>query len=75
MLNTFELEGKVSAYQINNATNNNTALVALNAMLQTRLRCLSYMINLVVKALLFSTKNTAFQKDLREANDADSFVL
>jgi hypothetical protein len=60
---------------MDNATNNDTALVTLNAMPQTRLRCLGHMINLVVKALLFGTKNTAFQKDLREANDADSFVL
>jgi hypothetical protein len=66
-METFGLTiAKVSAYQMDNATNNDTALKELDsaAAPQTRLRCLGHIINLVVKALLFRTTSNTFQKDL-----------
>jgi hypothetical protein len=60
VITTYDLKGKVSAYQMDNATNNDTALAAMNSGPQTRLRCLGHIINLIVKALLFGTKTSAF---------------
>jgi hypothetical protein len=78
VMETFDITtDRVSAYQMDNATNNDTALQALDPSLtpQVRFRCLGHIINLVVKALLFGTKSTVFQKDLSQASDADSFSL
>lgn len=75
VITTYNVKGKISAYQMDNATNNDTALAAMNSGSQTRLRCLGYIVNLVVKALLFGTKTSAFQKELREASVDDSFKL
>lgn len=75
VITTYNLKGKVSAYQMDNATNNDTALAAMNSGSQTRLRCLGHIVNLVVKALLFGTMTSAFQKELREASDEDAFKL
>ena len=68
---------KVSAYQMDNATNNDTALKELDSATapQIRLRCLSHIINLVVKAILFRTTSNTFQKDLQGASDYDTFAL
>jgi hypothetical protein len=78
VMETFELTTeKVSAYQMDNATNNDTALKALNSATtpQTRLRCLGHIINLVVKALLFGTTSATFQKELQSTSDEGAFTL
>jgi hypothetical protein len=78
VMETFGLTtAKGSAYQMDNATNNDTALKELDsaAAPQTRLRCLGHIINLVVKALLFGTTSNTFQKDLQGASDHDTFAL
>ncbi|KAM0707974.1 hypothetical protein Q7P35_004623 [Cladosporium inversicolor] len=68
---------KVSAYQMDNATNNDTALKELDSATapQIRLRCLGHIINLVVKAILFGTTSNTFQKDLQGESDDDTFAL
>jgi hypothetical protein len=65
---------------MDNASNNNTALDELvKRMLinkaRTRLRCFGYIVNLVVKALLFSKGSSRFQSDLQAANDSESYAL
>jgi hypothetical protein len=60
---------------MDNTSSNDTALRSIDSALQMRLRCLGHIINLVVKALLFSTRSNAFQKDLQEASDSDAFML
>ncbi|KAM0713361.1 hypothetical protein Q7P35_000814 [Cladosporium inversicolor] len=68
---------KVSAYQMDNATNNDTALKELDSATapQIRLWCLGHIINLVVKAILFGTTSNTFQKDLQGASDDNTFAL
>jgi hypothetical protein len=60
---------------MDNASNNDTVLVALKPTKQTRLHYLGHIISLVVKASLFGTKASGFQEGLREANDDDAFRL
>jgi hypothetical protein len=75
VVETFDLTGRVIAYQMDNASSNDTALRSIDSAPQMRLRCLGHIINLVVKALLFGTRSNAFQKDLQEASDGDAFML
>jgi hypothetical protein len=62
---TYSIRDKISAFQIDNATNNDTALDALSISIpgvdrkQSRLRCFGHIINLVVKALLFGNSSAS----------------
>ena len=69
---------------MDNTSSNDTTLEALIAMEPSllgidskrhRLRCLSYIINLVMKALLFSNKSPSLQKALEGSSDADHFKI
>lgn len=75
VVTTYELEGKIGAFQMDNASNNDTTLAVLLAqmpslnlsqidMVSMRLRCFGHIINLVVKALLFGTNTASFEDDL-----------
>ena len=86
VLTTYEIEGNISAFQMDNATSNDTTLDALLEELpslnltpldltEKRLRCFGHIINLVVKALLFGTNLSAFEKDLDRASDHEAFDL
>lgn len=66
VINTYEIEGNISAFQVDNAASNDTTLDALTEELPIldtttsdlpamRLRCFGHIVNLVVKALLFGT--------------------
>jgi hypothetical protein len=59
VIKLFEIEGNLSAFQMDNATNNDTALKVITASIpsistkDSRLRCFSHIVNLVVKAMLY----------------------
>jgi hypothetical protein len=78
---TYNIEHKISAFQIDNATNNDTALDALASSIpgvdrkQLRLRCFGHIINLVVKALLFGTGSTSLQQQLGGAGEDNVFKV
>jgi hypothetical protein len=61
VIQSLNIEHKLGAFQMDNATNNDTALEALTIDIpgldvrQQRLRCLGHIINLVVSSLLFGT--------------------
>lgn len=86
VITTYELEGKIGAFQMDNASNNDTTLEALSSALPSlnlsmtdmvlmRLRYFGHIVNLVVKALLFGTNTSAFEDDLQHANEHQSFAL
>lgn len=82
VIEAFSIEDKLGAFQMDNATNNDTALEALEAALpasidvkQSRLRCFGHIINLVVKALLFGSGSVSLQKQLDDAGDDDTFKI
>jgi hypothetical protein len=69
VIDSFDItSNRIGAFQIDNATNNDTVLTALvRRMLALitnikviRLRCFGYIVNLVVKAILFSIKDSEF---------------
>jgi hypothetical protein len=60
VIRNYSLKNKVSAFQTDNTSNNDTALEALTISLdgafdtkQSQLRCFGHIVNLVVKSLLF----------------------
>jgi hypothetical protein len=76
VITDYNIEDKIAAFQMDNVSNNDTALTALMSkrpsiwpvaepFKQKRLRCFGHIINLVVKALLFGTRSSTFQKDLQ----------
>jgi len=81
IIDDYQLHGKLGAFQMDNASNNDTCLEALALELpelnvaDSRLRCLGHVINLVVKALLFGNYNSALQKELKDASDRDQFTI
>lgn len=81
VITTYGIRGKVSAFQMDNATNNDTALDALASKMpgvdrkQSRLRCFGHIINLVVKALLFGSSSASLQQQLGEAGDDNAFKI
>jgi hypothetical protein len=60
VIKSFRIEGQLGAFQTDNASNNDTALKVLAASIpgmnvkELRLRCFSHIVNLVVKAILYS---------------------
>jgi hypothetical protein len=63
----FGIGDKLRAFQMDNATSNDTAMNALAARIpginpkESRLRCFSHIVNLVVKALLYGSKSSMLQ--------------
>lgn len=74
----YGVQHKIGAFVLDNAANNDTAVGALAHEFgldpaQCRLRCWGRTVNLVVKALLFGEGLSAFQKELKDAGDEESF--
>jgi hypothetical protein len=80
VIKSLGIENKIGAFQMDNATNNDTALEALAVDIpglnvrQQRLRCFGYIINLVVKALLYGG-GKSLQEQLGEVSDEDAFKV
>jgi len=78
---TYGIRDKISAFQMDNATNNDTALDALSISIpgvdrkQSRLRYFGHIINLVVKALLFGNSSASLQQQLGDAGDDNAFKI
>jgi hypothetical protein len=68
---------KIRAFQMDNTTSNDTAISALAARIlgidvkESRLRCFGYVVNLVVKALLYGSKLSTLQQELGAAAGDD----
>lgn len=86
VIDTYQIEDNIGAFQMDNTTSNDTTLDALITELPTldttsmdltamRLRCFGHIVNLVVKVLLFGTNLSAFEKDLDRASDNEAFDL
>jgi hypothetical protein len=82
VIKSLEIEHKVGAFQMDNTTNNDTALEALAVDIpglnvkQQRLRCFGHIINLVVKALLYGSGNgKSLQQQLGEVSNEDAFKV
>jgi hypothetical protein len=64
VIKLFDISGKLGAFQIDNATSNETAMRALAARIpginvqESRLRCFGHVVNLVVKALLCGSNSS-----------------
>jgi hypothetical protein len=77
----YKIEDKIAAFQMDNASNNDTALDALAISIslvdckQSRLRCFGHIINLVVRVLLFSNNSGALQDQLGEVGDDNAFKV
>ena len=66
IINDFSIGHQIAFFIADNASNNDTALAALTIGVpfdpkQLRLRCFGHIINLVVKALLYSSKSSTLQ--------------
>lgn len=78
---SYNIEDRIGAFQMDNATNNDTALDELASNIpgvdckQSRLRCFGHIINIVVKALLFGTGSASLQQQLGEAGDDEAFKV
>jgi hypothetical protein len=79
VITNYKIEDKVGAFQMDNATNNDTALDALAIpgvdRHQSRLRCFGHIINLVVKAMLFGSSSASLQQQLGKAGDDNAFKV
>lgn len=80
LIRDYGIQRKIGAFVLDNATNNDTAVEILAQEFgldpaQCRLRCWGHTVNLVVKALLFGEGLTAFQKELSDAGDDESFDI
>jgi len=72
VINNYEIGQNLRAFIIDNATDNNTMLKELVTQFNInvsylRLRCLGYIINLVIKALLFSKSVSKLKRKLASA--------
>ena len=77
---SYGIKDKIGAFQMDNASNNDTVLAALTIGVpfdpkQLRLRCFGHIINLVVKALLFGNSSASLQQQLGEAGDEQAFEI
>jgi hypothetical protein len=81
VIENYKIEDRISAFQMDNAPNNDTALDALAIGIpsvdrkQSRLRCFGHIINLVVKALLFGASSSSLQEQLGEVGDDNAFKV
>lgn len=80
VLSDFEIEGhQVAYYAADNATNNDTALVALNAHVTVdptaqRLRCMGHILNLVCNAILYGVDEDALEDASQTARESNSCI-
>jgi hypothetical protein len=79
VIKSFRIEGQLGAFQTDNASNNDTALKALAASIpgmnvkESRLRCFGHIVNLVVKAMLYS--DNKLQAKLADCGDHEAFKV
>jgi hypothetical protein len=77
VIKLFDVGNKLGAFQMDNATSNDTAMSALAARIpginskESRLRCFGHVVNLVVKALLYGSKSSTLQQELGAAGSDD----
>jgi hypothetical protein len=78
VMKLFDIGGdKVRAFQMDNATSNDTAMIALAARIpgidvkESRLRFFGHVVNLVIKALLYGSKSGTLQQELSAAAGGD----
>ena len=71
ILKSYDIRDKIGYFILDNATNNNTTMVAIakhfnlpGKGLPHRVHYISHIINLIIKALLFSTSYKAFKDKL-----------
>ena len=71
VVKTYEIIGKIGYFILNNAGLNNTYISAIIKRLNIkdikehrRLRCFSYVLNLLVKVILFGENPKVFKKDI-----------
>ena len=80
VMKLFNIGGnKLRAFQMDNATSNDTAISALAVRIprinakELRLRCFGHVVNLVVKALLYGSKSSTLQQELgADASDDEA---
>jgi hypothetical protein len=76
VIKAFGIEHNLGVFQTDNTTNNDTALAALAASIpslevkDSRLRCFGYIVNLVVKAILYG--DTQLQSQLDDCSDHEA---
>jgi hypothetical protein len=80
VIDHYEIGHKLSAFQMDNADNNDTCLRALAENYpideaEQRMRCFGHVVNLVVKALLFGEGLTKHQKELDGASDYEKLKI
>jgi hypothetical protein len=79
VIKLFEIEGRLGAFQMDNATNNDSALKALTSSIpsidvrESRLRCFGHIVNLIVKAILYG--DSQLQKELDDCGDREAFKV
>jgi len=80
IINDYEISQNLGVFIIDNATDNNTMLKELATRFDInvgylRLRCLGYIINLVIKALLFSKSVSKLKQKLASALYDNAFKI
>lgn len=80
VIDHYEIGHNISAFQMDNAGNNDTCLEALAEHFQIdvaeqRMRCFGHVVNLVVKALLFGEGLSKHQKELDGASEHDKLEI
>jgi hypothetical protein len=80
VIDLYEIGHKLSAFQMDNADNNDTCLRALAEKYtideaEQRMRCFGHVVNLVVKALLFGEGLAKHQKELDGASDHEKLKI
>jgi hypothetical protein len=79
VIKLFEIEGRLGAFQMDNAINNDSALKALISSIpsidvrESRLRCFGHIVNLIVKAILYG--DSQLQKELDDCGDREAFKV
>ena len=79
VIKLFKIEGRLGVFQINNATNNDSALKALTSSIpsidvrESRLRYFGYIVNLIVKAILYG--DSQLQKEFDDCGDCEAFKV
>jgi hypothetical protein len=76
IVQTFGLEQKLGWFVCDNASNNDTYIEALSSKFEfdhfkRRIRCISHVINLVARSLLFGKEPEALKEKLTQSNDIE----
>jgi hypothetical protein len=80
VIEVYGIGNNLGAFQGDNATNNDTTVAALCEwysidITEQRLRCLGYVINLVVQSLLYGENLSGFKKELDGTSDLSQFKV